>query len=185
MTHKPSGAIAVRAFVGLGANLGDSRATLASAIRELASLPGVRLTGLSSLYRSAPVDAQGPDFLNAVVELHTAIPPLQLLDDLQRIESNHGRLRPYQNAPRSLDLDLLLYGDLVLNDVRLKLPHPRMHQRAFVMVPLAELEPELYLPGLGELRVLLAQCPVQPIELLAGPEALLQRASAQEPAHQA
>ena len=106
-------------------------------------------------------------------------------DDLQRIESNQGRLRPYQNAPRSLDLDLLLYGDLVLNDVRLKLPHPRMHQPAFVMVPLAELEPELYLPGLGELRVLLAQCPVQPIELLAGPEALLQRASAQEPAHQA
>jgi 2-amino-4-hydroxy-6-hydroxymethyldihydropteridine diphosphokinase len=184
MTRKPSGAIAVRAFIGLGANLGDSRATLASAIRELASLPDTSLTGLSSLYRSAPVDADGPDFLNAVVELRTTIEPLELLDQMHQIEKRHGRQRPYQNAPRSLDLDLLLYGDLQLNDARLQLPHPRMHQRAFVMVPLAELEPELHLPGLGELRVLLAHCPLQPIERLAGPEALLQGAAAQEPAYQ-
>lgn len=136
-----------RAWIGLGANLGDARATLRAALHALAALPGCSLAGVSSLWRSAPVDAQGPDFLNAVAALDTTLGPIELLRALQGIELAHGRERPYRNAPRTLDLDLLLHGDTVMADPVLTLPHPRAHERAFVLAPLAELAPQLRLPG--------------------------------------
>ncbi|MBI3349939.1 MAG: 2-amino-4-hydroxy-6-hydroxymethyldihydropteridine diphosphokinase [Burkholderiales bacterium] len=133
-----------RAYVGLGANLGaDLLATLTQAAQALAALPDTRLLALSSAWRSAPIDAGGPDFLNAVAALETGLPPLELLDALQAIEQAHGRERPYRNAPRTLDLDLLLYGGLVLDTPRLTLPHPRLAERAFVLRPLLEIAPDL------------------------------------------
>ena len=133
-----------RAYVGLGANLGaDLSATLTRAALQLEALPGVHVAALSSVWRSAPVDATGPDFLNAVVALDTTLPPLELLDALQAIEQAHGRERPYRNAPRTLDLDLLLYADVVMDTPRLTLPHPRLGERAFVLRPLLEIAPEL------------------------------------------
>jgi 2-amino-4-hydroxy-6-hydroxymethyldihydropteridine diphosphokinase len=140
-----------QAYIGLGANLGDPLAALRSAVDALKPLPGTRLLAVSSVYRTAPVDASGPDFLNAVAMIATGQQPLQLLDALQAIERQHGRQRPFVNAPRTLDLDLLLYGDLVLHSPRLTLPHPRMRQRAFVLRPLLELSPALVVPGSGAL----------------------------------
>ncbi|MBW7833113.1 MAG: 2-amino-4-hydroxy-6-hydroxymethyldihydropteridine diphosphokinase [Simplicispira suum] len=134
------------AWIGLGANLGDRTAALRTALAALAALPGTRLRRVSSLYRSAPVDAGGPDYLNAVAEIATQLPPHDLLAALQAIEHAAGRERPYRNAPRTLDLDILLYGDLRLDTATLTLPHPRLHERAFVLLPLAELAPERVLP---------------------------------------
>ncbi len=142
---------ATTAYIGLGANLGDARATLAAAVQALAALPGCRLEQQSSLYRSAPVDAVGPDFINAVVALHTTLAPLALLAALQAIERRFGRERPHHHAPRTLDLDLLLMGDLQCHSPVLVLPHPRAHQRAFVLLPLLEISPGLCAPGLGPL----------------------------------
>lgn len=138
---RQSPAAAVTAYVGLGANLGDSRAALGQALEELGRLPRTAVVCVSSLYRSAPVDASGPDFLNAVAELRTALGPYELLAELQRIEAAAGRERPYRNAPRTLDLDLLLYDRLAQDDPVLTLPHPRMRERAFVLLPLAEIAP--------------------------------------------
>ncbi|MES2099993.1 MAG: 2-amino-4-hydroxy-6-hydroxymethyldihydropteridine diphosphokinase [Pseudomonadota bacterium] len=138
-----------RAFVALGANLGHARATLDAAFVALAALPGTRLRAASSLYRTAPIDSNGPDYLNAVVMLDTRLAPHALLRELQRIERAHGRERPYRNAPRTLDLDLLLYGAERLAMKALTVPHPRLHERAFVLRPLAELAPRLVVPGLG------------------------------------
>ncbi len=133
-----------RAYVGLGANLGaDLLATLGRAAAALAALPRTRVAALSSAWRSAPVDAGGPDFLNAVVALDTELAPLALLDALQAVETAHGRERSYRNAPRTLDLDLLMHGDARLDTPRLVLPHPRLHERAFVLRPLLEIAPEL------------------------------------------
>jgi 2-amino-4-hydroxy-6-hydroxymethyldihydropteridine diphosphokinase len=140
-----------RVFVGLGANLGDARATLQAALKELAGLPKTQLLQTSAFYRTAPVDAQGPDFINAVAELRTGLPPEALLQHLQACEQAHGRQRPYVNAPRTLDLDLLLYGQRVLHGPALSLPHPRLHLRAFVLRPLLELAPGLQHPVLGDL----------------------------------
>ena len=150
------------AFVGLGANLGDPRQTLTEALAELASAPGVLQCAASRLYGSTPVDAEGPVFVNAVARLETNLTPLQLLDALQAIESRHGRLRPHRNAPRTLDLDLLLYDALRLDSARLVIPHPRMHGRAFVLKPLTELAPGLVLPQ-GRVQDLLAQCAGQEV----------------------
>lgn len=135
-------AAAVSAYVALGANLGDAAATLRQALCDLAAVPDTELVLASSLYRSAPVDAVGPDFINAVAQLRTTLSPYELLAALQRLEQAAGRQRPYRNAPRTLDLDLLLYADLQQDDPMLTLPHPRMTQRAFVLVPLAEIAPE-------------------------------------------
>lgn len=132
---------AVTAWVGLGANLGNARAALRGAVRAMAALPGTRVLRVSSLYRSAPVDAGGPDYLNAVAGLRTCLAPLRLLRALQAIEQAAGRERPYRNAPRTLDLDLLLYGEQCLGGAELTVPHPRMWERAFVLLPLAELRP--------------------------------------------
>lgn len=156
-----------RAFVGVGANLGDASATVRAALQALAGLPRTRCTACSSLYRSAPVDAAGPDYINAVAELHTALAPHQLLLRLQTIEARFGRVRSVRNAPRTLDLDLLLFGEQMLHDDHLTLPHPRLHLRAFVLQPLAELDPTLSLPGLGPLALWLQRTADQPIERVA------------------
>lgn len=133
-----------RAYIGLGANLGtDPGATLTQAALKLAALGGTQVQALSSLWRSAPVDAEGPDFVNAVAAVDTTLAPLDLLDALQAIEQAHGRERPYRHAPRTLDLDLLLYDDIVLDTPRLTLPHPRLGERAFVLRPLLEVAPHL------------------------------------------
>lgn len=139
------------AAIGLGANLGDPRANLADARARIAALPQTRLVACSSTYRSAPVEADGPDFWNAVALVDTALPPRALLQALQAIEQAHHRRRPYRNAPRTLDLDLLLYGDERIDEPDLVVPHPRMHLRAFVLHPLAELRPGTTIPGRGAL----------------------------------
>jgi 2-amino-4-hydroxy-6-hydroxymethyldihydropteridine diphosphokinase len=138
-----------RAYVGLGANLGDARATLQAARDALAALPHTALVACSSWWRSAPMESSGPDYLNGVAALDTALAPLALLDALQAIEREHGRERPYRNAPRTLDLDLLLYGDLQIRNERLTVPHPRLLQRAFVLKPLLEIAPDVTVPGFG------------------------------------
>lgn len=138
-----------RVFVGVGANLGDPDSTLEAAFAALDALPGTRSVARSSLYRSAPVDAAGPDYLNAVAELRSELAPGELLAALQAIERRFGRERPYHHAPRTLDLDLLLYGERVVDTPALTLPHPRAHLRAFVLEPLAQIDPALRLPGLG------------------------------------
>lgn len=143
-------------LVGLGANLGPAQSTLERAVWRMAALPGARLLRVSSLYRSRPIDAQGPDFLNAVVRLQVDIPPLELLDQLQALEADAGRQRPYPNAPRTLDLDLLSFGALRLDSQRLTLPHPRLQVRRFVIDPLLEIWPDCVLPGLGPVAALAA-----------------------------
>ncbi len=153
------------AYVGLGANIGEPRRQLETAMQELKKLsaPGGFLA--SHLYRSAPMGyADQPDFLNAVVRLDTDLAPEALLGELQAIEARHGRERPFANAPRTLDLDLLLYGDRVASGPGLVLPHPRAHERAFVLKPLAEIAPQAAVPGRGTAAALLAACPDQDVE---------------------
>ncbi|MBU1360382.1 MAG: 2-amino-4-hydroxy-6-hydroxymethyldihydropteridine diphosphokinase [Gammaproteobacteria bacterium] len=135
-----------RAFVAIGANLGDARAAVAGAMTALNGLPHTRVTARSSLYRSAPVDASGPDFVNAVVEIDTALAPERLLAELHRLEADAGRTRPARNAPRTLDLDLLAVDGVSVESTSLTLPHPRMTERAFVLVPLAEIAPDRVTP---------------------------------------
>jgi 2-amino-4-hydroxy-6-hydroxymethyldihydropteridine diphosphokinase len=132
----------VTAFVALGANLGDAAQTLRHALMALAHAPGIRLLKASSLYRTAPVDSSGPDYINAVVEIGTTLAAPDLLTALQAIENAAGRERPYRNAPRTLDLDLLLYGSAQIDSPALTVPHPRMWERAFVLVPLQEIAPQ-------------------------------------------
>lgn len=154
-----------RAYVGLGANLGEPRRQLQAALDALNRLPQTRLTAASGFYRSAPLDhADQPDFLNAVAELDTGLTPEALLDCLQAIETAHGRERSFAGAPRTLDLDLLLYGDAALATPRLTVPHPRMHQRAFVLRPLAEIAPQAIIPARGTARDLLPACAGQVAE---------------------
>lgn len=132
----------VTAYIALGANLGDAAATLKQAMDAIGSLAHTQVTRRSSLYRSAPIDASGPDYINAVVEVSTALPAPLLLEQLQSLEHDAGRERSYRNAPRTLDLDLLLYGDAQLQSPALTIPHPRMVGRAFVLMPLAEIAPQ-------------------------------------------
>ena len=132
---------AVTSYIALGANLGDAQATVREAIEAIASLPGTRLTRRSSLYRTAPVESSGPDYINAVVEVGTRLTAPDLLRELQALELRAGRLRPYRNAPRTLDLDILLFGEARIFSDALTVPHPRMSARAFVLVPLNEIAP--------------------------------------------
>lgn len=132
----------VAAYIGLGANLGDASGTVLQAVQAIAELDGVALTRQSSLYASAPIDSSGPDYVNAVVEVLTRLKPVELLVLLQDIELRAGRVRTYRNAPRTLDLDLLLHGDARIDTPALTLPHPRMWLRAFVLHPLAEIAPQ-------------------------------------------
>ena len=132
----------VTAYVGLGANLGDPVAALALAVEQMDAHPGISVTARSSYYRTAPVDSSGPDYTNAVVEVRTTLTAPALLACLQRIEWAAGRERPFRNAPRTLDLDILLFGDAHVFSAALRIPHPRMWQRAFVLLPLAEIAPQ-------------------------------------------
>ncbi|HEY2187146.1 MAG TPA: 2-amino-4-hydroxy-6-hydroxymethyldihydropteridine diphosphokinase [Caldimonas sp.] len=154
MAASAAAASPIDAYVGLGSNLGDRAAEIERAFAELAALPATTLVARSSIYRSAPVDAGGDDYFNAVAQLRTALAPLELLRALQAIEQAHGRQRPFVNAPRTLDLDLLLHGDVVLAGDALTLPHPRLQGRAFVLVPLAEIAPALVVPGRGSVAAL-------------------------------
>jgi len=133
----------VTAFVALGANLGEAAQTLRDALDAIAGTPGVRLLQASSLYRTAPIESSGPDYINAVAEIATTLTAPGLLQALQAIEQRAGRERPYRNAPRTLDLDLLLYGSAKIESPQLTVPHPRMGERAFVLVPLHEIAPGL------------------------------------------
>jgi 2-amino-4-hydroxy-6-hydroxymethyldihydropteridine diphosphokinase len=137
------------AYIGLGSNQGDARANVLRAIDRLAALPDCSLSAKSSLFRSAPVEAQGDDFVNAVACIATKLDALPLLAALRAIETEFGRERPYPNAPRSLDLDLLLYGSQRINLPELTVPHPRMTQRAFVLIPLLQIDPFIDIPGKG------------------------------------
>ncbi len=143
----------VSAYVGIGANLGDAQAAVRQALHALDQLPQTRVVQTSSLYRTAPVVSSqagqdaGPDYINAVVALDTRLPALELLAQLQALEQAAGRERSYRDAPRTLDLDLLLYGQSRINLPQLTVPHPRMGQRAFVLVPLAEIAPGLVTPA--------------------------------------
>ena len=130
------------AYVGLGANLGERETALRSALAAIGRLPGTCVMRVSPLYGSAPVDAGGPDYLNAVAELTTTLAPQALLEALQTIERGAGRERPYRNAPRTLDLDILWFGGQIIDSPALTVPHPRMAERAFVLRPLADLAPD-------------------------------------------
>jgi 2-amino-4-hydroxy-6-hydroxymethyldihydropteridine diphosphokinase len=133
----------VVATLGIGANLGQAQAAVQAAIVAIAALPNTQLLRASPLYGSAPVDSSGPDYVNAVVQVSTALSAPALLAQLQMIEQAAGRERPYRNAPRTLDLDVLLYGDGRISSAALTVPHPRMWQRAFVLLPLADIAPHL------------------------------------------
>lgn len=146
------------ACVALGANIGEPLRQIEAGFSALAALPGTRLLARSSLYRSAPVGyADQPDFINAVAMIETALAPHALLDALLEIERAHGRVREFPNAPRTLDLDIVLYGDVVLQEPGLTIPHARMLERAFVMTPLAEIAPDVVVPGRGRVRDLALQ----------------------------
>ena len=138
----------VQVCVAFGANLGEAQATVLQAIQDVGALASTQLVKTSSLYASAPHEATGPEFVNAVVMYDTDLLPLELLDALQNLEKTAGRERPYLNAPRTLDLDIIFYGDIALDSPRLTLPHPRWQKRAFVLVPLAEISPDKVSPAL-------------------------------------
>ncbi len=156
------------AFVGLGGNLGDSVNTLRAALAALSALREVQVAAVSSLYRSAPIGNAGqPDFVNAVARLSTGLAPRELLRTLLEIERGFGRERSFRNAPRILDLDLLLYDADTIAEPGLSVPHPRMHERAFVLVPLVEIAPECVIPGKGRAAALLDLCADQTVDRLA------------------
>lgn len=153
------------AYVALGANLGEPRRQLAAALDELDGLPETRVIARSGFYRSAPLDhVDQPEFVNSVAQIDTELAPEALLDRLQEIERRHGRERPFAGAPRTLDLDLLLYGSETIASARLSVPHPRMHERAFVLLPLLELDGAISIPGRGPAKSLLPACSSQKIE---------------------
>lgn len=155
------------AFVGIGSNLDGPRAQVLAAFAALDAVPQTRVTGRSPLYCSAPLGGPPqPDYVNAVARLATALDPEALLDALRAIEARQGRARSEANAPRTLDLDLLLYDATILDTPRLQLPHPRLHERRFVLAPLLDLEPAAWIPGRGAAADLLAQCAAQRLEQL-------------------
>ncbi len=163
----------VHVYIGLGSNLADPIAQVRQALTALAGLPATRLLAASPLYRSRPMGpADQPDFINAVAALDTALAPLDLLDALQDIEQAQGRVRDAVRwGPRTLDLDLLLYAEQCLELPRLRVPHPGLPARNFVLYPLHDIAPELMIPGHGALRQLLAQCPREGLDVLTDTEA--------------
>lgn len=157
-----------RAFVALGSNLEDPQKQVLRALAELDSLPETRVIAKSALYRTAPLGYDNqPDFINAAAEVSTTLEPVALLRALLALETTHGRERPFPNAPRVLDLDLLMYDDLELHDPELTLPHPRLHERGFVLFPLADIAADVNVPGQGRVRDLLRSLPDQGVERLA------------------
>jgi len=162
--------MSVTAFVGLGANLGEPEPQLRSALGALGQLPSSRLVAASSLYRSAPVGVgEQPDFVNAVAQIDTSLSARALLDELLALEARFGRRRERPGAPRTLDLDLLLYGASIVAEPDLIVPHPRMHERAFVLAPLMEIAPSATVPGKGTVAALLARCRDQKVERMDTP----------------
>ena len=153
------------AFIGLGSNLEGPLSQLQRAFVDLEGLPDTRLFARSSLYCSAPLGVlDQPDFVNAVAKIVTGLAPQALLDALLRIEQQHGRERTFRNAPRTLDLDVLLYDDVQLHEHGLTIPHPQMHRRAFVLQPLLEIAPDIHIPGKGRADLALAACLDQVLE---------------------
>jgi 2-amino-4-hydroxy-6-hydroxymethyldihydropteridine diphosphokinase len=162
----------ILATIGLGANLNDPAAQVEYALAELDRLPGTRLVARSRLYASAPVGyVDQPDFVNAVAQVETTLAPRALLAALLDIEHRHGRKRSFRNAPRTLDLDLLLYGSAHFHEEGLTLPHPRMHERGFVLRPLLEIAPDTVIPGRGRAADWLAGCIDQNVSVLPPPAA--------------
>ncbi len=158
----------IAAYIGLGSNLDQPVRQVQSALTELQRLPATQMAAHSSLYRSAPVGPQDqPDFINAVALLHTRLSAEQLLDQLQSLEHQHQRVRTQQWGPRTLDLDILLYGDQQISSERLQIPHPFLPERSFVLYPLAEIAPRLQLPDGSSLQSLLADCAMGSLERLA------------------
>jgi 2-amino-4-hydroxy-6-hydroxymethyldihydropteridine diphosphokinase len=155
------------AFIGLGSNLKDPVAQISNALDALGHLPQTRVTLRSSLYRSEPVGyLDQPDFINAVVKLETELAPRALLDALLELEQDNGRTREFSNAPRTLDLDVLLYDDLQHHEHGLTVPHPQMHFRAFVLQPLLEIAPDCVIPGIGSAVDAAKACEDQQLEKL-------------------
>lgn len=156
------------AHIGLGSNLANPEAQVLAAFDEIAATPGVMLERRSSLYRTAPVGYDNqPDFINAVARVRTTLEPQALLDRLLTIERTHGRVREFLNAPRTLDLDVLLYEDRQITTDTLNVPHPRAHLRAFVLLPLLEVSPDVVIHGVGPASAWLAHCQDQPISRIA------------------
>ncbi len=152
-------------FVGLGSNLSDPSNQVLHALQALDNLPQTRVLARSSLYRSAPIGyLQQPDFINAVAQLETALSPRALLDTLLALEHECGRTREFPNAPRIIDLDVLLYDDLQHHEHGLTIPHPQMHKRAFVLQPLLEIAPDCVIPGVGAAAEACQQCAYQSLE---------------------
>lgn len=159
------------AYIGLGSNLEDPVQQLKTALQELDQLPDTRLTQASSLYSSKPVGPQDqPDFVNAVAQLETSLEPLALLDQLQALEHAHRRVRERHWGPRTLDLDLLLFGDQIMSHPRLTVPHAHMHERGFVLLPLAEISPNLSLPGKGSITDILSNIATDDLQILTKSE---------------
>lgn len=154
----------IDAYIGLGSNIDQPQQHIFQALDELDCIPETWLKAVSSLYASPPMGPQDqPDYVNAVAEIHTGLSPMLLLDELQGIENRHGRVRKQQWGPRTLDLDLLLYGDQIIQERRLTVPHPGIAQRVFVLKPLAEIAPRLIVPSLGSIQTLLAACEDQQV----------------------
>lgn len=163
----------VEAFVALGANLGNPERQIEAALAELATLPQTRLLQRSSAYLSRPVGhVEQPDYVNAVARLSTGLSPWQLLTALLGVEQRHGRVRTFRNAPRTLDLDILVYDGLIMDEPGLHLPHPRLHERAFVLAPFAEIAPDTEIPGRGRILELLAKVDTRGITQLPPPTGL-------------
>ena len=157
------------AYVGLGSNLADPQRQVQEAFDELARIPHTSLLRRSSCYRTVPVGkADQPDFVNAVAMVETTLPPDELLQHLLAIEARHGRVRAERNGPRTLDLDLLLFGDRVVHAPGLEVPHPRMHERGFVLLPLTEVDPDAFIPGHGRVADLLKHVTDQGVTRIDG-----------------
>jgi 2-amino-4-hydroxy-6-hydroxymethyldihydropteridine diphosphokinase len=153
------------AFVGLGSNLADPVFQVSHALDALDKLPQTSVVRRSALYRSAPVGyLEQPDFINAVAQVETELAPRALLDALLALEQECGRTREFRNSPRTLDLDVLLYDDLVHHEHGLTIPHPQMHLRAFVLQPLLEIAPDCVIPGIGKASDMARQCADQKLE---------------------
>ena len=155
-----------RAFIGFGGNIGDTRQLITDAIVCLAQRSELHILAKSCFYQSAPVEALGGDYINAVIEIDTQLTPYGLLHVCQAIEQEFGRERPYANAPRTLDLDILSYEGVTQNETELILPHPKIIERSFVLLPLLEIAPDFFLPNFGELKAYLPKVAHQRIEKL-------------------
>lgn len=155
------------ACIGIGSNLGDAADNVRNALLALAKLPSTSVTGLSSLFRTAPIDADGDDYVNAVARVSTSLSAEELLQALLQVEQDCGRERSYLNAPRTLDLDVLLYGDQVIATPTLTVPHPRMTTRAFVLIPLLQIDPFIQIPGRGAAHLFVPGVATQAIQKIA------------------